>query len=305
MSNNDNNTNENLNLERYYKELMNFAKIKNIPLSLSLETFEKEYEKGNYEDPKQYLAVYYNLLQADEYDRTLETGLKKKWYYNTGLFLSQKPTYEKYNLLSNLQVGDIIFEAKGGFGITAHIAIVEGIFYNETFDTKFVRVIEAIGDGVVRSVLDDERFVDKDVSVLRIKNKGINITKVLDFCISQLGKNYSLDFQKNTSPDEDDWYCSELVWAAYKSVGLDIETTDTFNEPGITPRDINNSNELYPVDLSKAVISESNKSNSKFKTKLFFNDENTEEKKAFFIFALGIIILVLLASLEPYFKKRR
>lgn len=147
-----------------------------------------------------------------------------------------------------LAKGDIIFEAEGGFGITGHIAIVEGRFYDSKQKKYYYRIIEAIDQGVVRSVLDDERVDDKDVSIYRVKGSTAEQrNKAVNFCISQLGKPYFLDFKKDRSENQKDWYCSELVWAAYKNQGIDIETSDFLNEPGVTPRDIKNSSNTYRV----------------------------------------------------------
>ncbi|MBQ9862641.1 MAG: hypothetical protein IJM28_01905, partial [Lachnospiraceae bacterium] len=64
-----------------------------------------------------------------------------------------------------------------------------------------------------------------------------------------LGKKYSLDFAKDTSSSEKDWYCSELVWAAYKNQGIDIEVAGN-GEPGVTPRDLRNSSLTYTVSIN-------------------------------------------------------
>ena len=91
---------------------------------------------------------------------------------------------------------------------------------------------------------------DKDVRIYRVKGATANQkNKAVDFCISQLGKKYFLDLAKNTSKNQKDWYCSELVWAAYKNQGIDIESNDFFNEPGVTPRDIVNSSNTYKVSF--------------------------------------------------------
>ncbi len=311
MNDKDAKIKENLTLFKLYKELINYARVKNIPLSLSLETFEEEYEMGTYESPELYLEAYYNILKVNENNKELEPNLNKKWYYNTGIFLAKKPTYDKYHLLSNVQSGDIIFENKGGFGLNSHIGIVEGIFYNETFDCKYVRVIETTNDGVVRSVLDDERIDDHSTVVLRAKNESIVASAATDFCIAQLGKSFCLDFKKNISKKEEDWYCSELVWAAYKSLGIDIESIELPNEPGITPNEIRNSDELIEVEIKKMISKKNKKQPSKAKIEIENNTdtedllEENEEKKAFIVFALSIIVLVILAALEPYFKKKK
>ncbi|MGN0593640.1 MAG: hypothetical protein ACI4I6_00645 [Hominimerdicola sp.] len=65
---------------------------------------------------------------------------KNNYYYNTGTSCPKKASYGKHykipntnhytrSLLKSVKKGDIIYEAAGGFGITGHIAIVEGKFY--------------------------------------------------------------------------------------------------------------------------------------------------------------------------------
>lgn len=170
-----------------------------------------------------------------------------KYYYNTGTSCPASATYSKYKLLSVVQKGDIIFEANGGLGITGHIAIVEGI-YTRSDGTKYIRLIEAIDKGVVRSILDDTRCDDKAVTILRVKSvTSTQINNAVSFCVGELGSKYSLDFAKDTSSSETDWYCSELVWAAYKNQGIDLEVTSGINEPGITPRDIKRSSKVKTI----------------------------------------------------------
>lgn len=172
------------------------------------------------------------------------------YYYNTGTSISKKAKYgnKKYNLLTTVKKGDILYEKVGGFGITGHVAIVEGIFTDSKTKRKYVRIIEAIDKGVKRGILDDTRMKEKKVTVLRVKKaKASQINKAVNFCIKQLNKKYSLDFKHDTKSSEKDWYCSELVWAAYKNQGINIETTGRLNEPGITPRDILRSDKVKKV----------------------------------------------------------
>lgn len=235
-------------LETSYETLMDYAESNGIPLELSLETFIKEYEESECTNVSDYVDTYYNVLKKPT--SLLKSSSGTKWYYNTGTTLPQAANYSSYNLLGTVQKGDIIFEANGGYGITAHTAIVEGIFYSSALQQYYIRVVEAIDDGVVRSVLDDERVNDKEVTVLRVSGStSQQIFSALNFCVSQLGKEYSLDFGKDTSASESDWYCSELIWAGFYNHGVNIETTGVYNEPGITPRDIYNSSKVTKVSF--------------------------------------------------------
>lgn len=232
-----------------YENVIDYAYTNNIPLDLSIDTFIEEFESSNFTSLTEYENTYYKILVKQPTIAPRSSG-SNKWYYNTGTSLPQAANYSKYNLLSTLKKGDVIYESKGGFGITGHIAIVEGKYYSSTYKQYYIRVVEAISEGVVRSVLDDSRIDDRDSSVLRVVGASdIIASNAANFCVGQLGKSYMIDFKKDTSPNEPDWYCSELVWAGYYNQGIDIETTGMYNEPGITPRDINNSSKVYSINF--------------------------------------------------------
>lgn len=166
-----------------------------------------------------------------------------------------KATYDKYNLLDVVQKGDIIYESEGGFGITGHIAIVDGIYTNSD-GSQYIRLIEAISNDygdVTNSILDDTRVDEKGVTILRVSGATPTIIdNAVSFCRDEIGSTYNLDVPaKDTSSDETDWYCSELVWAAYKKQGIDIEVGGWHGEPGITPHDILNSDKTSTVSFSQ------------------------------------------------------
>lgn len=193
------------------------------------------------------------VVSAEQQARTMGSlsGLLP-WYENTGTSIPEgkTPDYSQYNLLSAAQKGDIIYEAYGGYGITGHCAIVEGKFYDEASGHWYIRMIEATAPGVIRSILEDTCVNDWDVHLLRVPNATQEqIDHAVDFCIGELGSTYNLDFAHDYSADENDWYCSELVWAAYYNQGIDIETKGFLNEPGITPRDIYRNSNLTEIDF--------------------------------------------------------
>lgn len=171
--------------------------------------------------------------------------------------MTARPNYASYNLLDAVNKGDIIYEAAGGSGITGHIAIVEGTYYDAYYRNYYIRLIESIGyvsgigqaDGVCRGVLDDERLNNREGTILRVKNASDSqISAAISFCISQIGKNYSYDAAKDTSSSQANWYCSELVWAAYKNQGIDIENNT--NVLGVLPAEIANSSNVQTVNVS-------------------------------------------------------
>ncbi|MBQ1410530.1 MAG: hypothetical protein IIY94_04565 [Oscillospiraceae bacterium] len=178
------------------------------------------------------------------------------YYYNTGLSCPSQVSYDKYDLLDVVEKGDVIFEKNGGYGITGHTAIVEGIYpRNDGTGRYYIRLIEALSNkegGVTRSILDDTRVDDKAVTILRVS--GATSTKVnnaVSFCQGELGSRYFLDFAKDHSASETDWYCSELVWAAYYNQGINIEVGGLHGEPGVTPRDILRCSLTYTVPYSR------------------------------------------------------
>lgn len=232
---------ESIDLKDSYQTIMQYANDIGVSIDMSMDAYEEIFAGENIED---YEAKYYEVLD----ESSARSGSDGKYYYNTGGSCPSQVNYNKYNLLSVVQPGDIIYEANGGFGITGHIAIVESISTGSN-GTRYIRIVEAIDVGVVRSVLDDTRVDDKAVTIYRVKNAtSSQKNSAINFCISQLGDSYSLDLQKDTSSSETDWYCSELVWAAYKNQGIDLETTDSL--PGITPSEIKNSSKVNKISFS-------------------------------------------------------
>lgn len=238
------------------------------------ETVKKAYNAVVSQINSEEISVDYNdfvkeyvLLGADNLEeyinavRSMTQGQSKsggKWYYNTGTSLPKSLSYTG-TLMARVNKGDILYEANGGFGITGHLAIVEGVFYSKTYHQFYIRLIEAVSNtngGVCRGILSNDRFSEKAGAILRPNNSSITgkkINNAIKFCIGQLGKSYGMDLAHDTSSNESDWYCSELVWAAYKNQGIELENviTPTYtNEPGVTPHDIRHSTTVDVVGVS-------------------------------------------------------
>ena len=60
------------------------------------------------------------------------------------------------------------------------------------------------------------------------------ISYLYDYCFTQKGKHYDTKFQW----DDDKIYCSELVWDAYESIGIELSTPKTFSEFNISSKEI-------------------------------------------------------------------
>lgn len=147
------------------------------------------------------------------------------------------PIYEFSDLYSDLNVGDIIYETRTIFWNAGHNALITSINKerhvknSESFGNcmyfngaqHYIETIEAVGSGVRYGFLDDDRFVRYGVKILRVTNAYYFRYPAVSFAKEQFGKPYSLDISRsNTSIDSNEWYCSELVWAAYQYSSWDI-----------------------------------------------------------------------------------
>ncbi len=242
-------------MEQDYRKLVTTYEKKGYAVNLSWDEYEETILQGRDVDIKSYLEKPQMSSGADfsipqNSDGIMSSGGdgRSGYYYNTGTRRPSKCKYSKYYLLSKAKRGDIFYEKNGGKGISGHVGIVEGKFYEDS--GYYIRIIEATpAYGVKRGVLDDTRADEGGVTLLRpIANNEAKKASVT-FCISQLDKKYNLDLRKDYGKNEPDWYCSELVWAAYKNQGKDLETTGVLNEPGITPRDILRSSETSTIDI--------------------------------------------------------
>jgi len=190
-------------------------------------------------------SIYYDK-KGEQYE-TVENE-SDSWYQNN-LTLTRGINYTHYDLLETVKKGDILYEATGGFGITGHIALVEGIFYSEIYDQYYIRLIEAVSNGVIQSIWTPARFYEKQTTILRLKNYHEEIVDAaIEFALGQLGKPYSLAVWKNSSSTNDYWYCSELVWASYYHQNIYLDTDDNNHLGSIVfPNEIKASIELVEI----------------------------------------------------------
>ena len=251
-------------LYSYYEQVINFTQDNNIDCDLTFKEFHDLYYENNMnlnefvEGCINYLvaaSLNSNFLNEEdlmnfEFTPTSSSSSgNQKWYYNIDdRGILKKPTYNNsvYNLLgSYIYNGDLLYEAAGFFGLTGHMAMVQGVFYSTEHGSYYRRVIESVHPGgVCHGVLDDVRFVERKGYLLWVPSATqTQRNDAVNFCESQFRKPYVLDLAKNTSPSEKDWYCSELVWAAYYNQGIDIEVRGflgTRGDRGVTPHDIVN-----------------------------------------------------------------
>ncbi len=256
-----------------YEKLCAYIQLNNISFEIPLENFYESYCLGNYTSMEEYMHDCYSDISALKASniisdssistRSSSSPANSRWYYNTGTSPNQEPNYSKYNLLNIVEKGDIIHEDAND--VTGHIAIVEGIYYNWVYGQYYIRLIEAIGyfsssdgqaDGVCRGILDDTRLDEREGTILRLKDEyktSSVISSAISFCYSQIGKSYDIDVVGHgSSSSESDWYCSQLVWAAFLNQGVDLE--DTYGSV-VLPEELLESSKLEEI-VSYSTIEE-------------------------------------------------
>lgn len=220
------------------------------------------------------------ILSSTDYNKTPHSEFKRD-------------LYSKYFDYSSLVKGDIIYECKDGIG-QGHCATIVNVNKPCEDMGRYIQTIEAVGGGVQFGFLDDLRMVDYRVTVVRVV--GATTTKVesvVTFLKAQLGKPYFYVLcRMNTSINSANWYCSELCYAAYHSVGIEIniqvmsDGTTSCSELLCSPRDILYSTNTYEVQIEQygyaqlSVINKvSNKwtiriqNNSVYNVEYFYNEK--------------------------------
>lgn len=162
----------------------------------------------------------------------------------------------------NIIDGDIIYETVTSFWNCGHTAIVVDAKRKSEFAEcpTYIQTIEAVPSGVKYGFLDDERIARKGIKILRVIIKDFQdhfFVGAKEFLYKQLGKNYNLDINRcNKSIDSNEWYCSELTWAAYEYGGIDLACIDGVhhgqkgNDSGVLPYMIYICDFTNEVDLS-------------------------------------------------------
>lgn len=238
-------------LEEYYNEYYEYSESQFTDIEeMTFEEFHDYFYDQDEMSISNYIIFLKNTIDVlventnDDYIGNYVTlssssGSNRAWYYDVGTKLPQKPKYGKFNF-SSIWAGDILYEDAGFGGLTVHIAIIEGNFYDTGYNVDYWRIIESVmPGGVCRGVLDDDRFVDRKGHLLYVPSSTpANREMALYFVKQQLGKPYALQpFTKPTSINHPRWQCSTLVWAGYMYAGIDIEKSPG-GEPGVTPHDI-------------------------------------------------------------------
>src|SRR5262249_27448512 len=146
--------------------------------------------------------------------------------------------HRTYVGLKDLKPGDIILNTTEGI-------VSDGIkfFSNSNYNHAAIyigngEVVEAVGQGVRRIKLTDFLNDDHLVRSMVLRNNNLTDSQrgaIADFAIKQVGKPYSvggvigqgLHLKPNNAGEFDrkDYYCSQLVAAAYSSAGARLDAT--------------------------------------------------------------------------------
>ena len=196
-----------------------------------------------------------NSRDADSLDPYYALGAEDK-YYEADKDMVRGSYYSSLDLFNNVKVGDLFYE-KNNYGDIEHVGIVENIQASSDFG-PLIRTIEAVGSKVQYCYIDDNRFIENNSRILRLESIGDSqINDVLTFAKTQLGKPYSFDLHRaNNSVNSESRYCSELIYAAFLSIGLDF-TIGTHYQAGncILPPEIYESSLTSEIWLTKKFLS--------------------------------------------------
>jgi hypothetical protein len=183
---------------------------------------------------------------------------------------------------SAIQEGDILLETKTLLNDIGHTAMVYNIAKLATNkivgQNTYIQTIEAVAGGVQFGFLDDDRMVDFGVVVLRATSSTqTKIENAKHFMWSQLGKSYGFPVtteRVNTSIDSTEWYCSELIYAAYLYAGLDL---NAINSDGrVWPEDLANTSKTSYVCVSNCFDAKLvGKSNGKWRIRIYNNTNSS------------------------------
>ena len=104
----------------------------------------------------------------------------------------------------------------------------------------FAKVIDNLNQSRVIGI-DISFFEPFDIQIAYGRVITSNYTQrinAVNFAESQIGKPYNSRELKDPNPNSNAWYCSELVWAAYLSQGIDLDRNGWNFPKYVTPLEI-------------------------------------------------------------------
>lgn len=151
---------------------------------------------------------------------------------------------EKYSDIScditidGIKKGDVILSK-------THGAMLMAVDYETSFHhaSLCIKTPESDDDLAFISIVDRNEQIklisikqlrlDNEVVVLRCESAtDLQIETLTDYALKQIGKNYNLNFIDKLT--EESFYCTQLVWAAYKAAGIEIDfNANEINDYGV------------------------------------------------------------------------
>lgn len=167
-------------------------------------------------------------------------------------YFQRMPSYGKFNFSDDFDNGDIIVETKTklmkNIGHSAYIyEPFKPYIRKDGKKDYYIQTIEAVTSGVIYGFLDDDRMIDFGVQIVTPTNKKqADMKKVNYFIRKQADENKPYDFPLtggiSTSIDANNWYCSEIIYAAYRYGGLNLGSPN-LSSGWFMPRDFLNKND--------------------------------------------------------------
>ena len=107
--------------------------------------------------------------------------------------------------------------------LIGHTAFINNISHS-SFYGNYIQTIESVASGVQFGFLDDNRAINFQVMIFRVyRARELGLTKkAKEFMTKQLGKGYSTDYSCTHIGNQEKWYYSEVIYAAYYDAGVDI-----------------------------------------------------------------------------------
>lgn len=235
-----------IGLQESFHNIQEYINEKGVDYTITFEQFQLLFNKFNLT-----LDEFEQLMCLAVDEQVSPNSLAGGYYNDTGTSLPSEATYTKYNLVSALKKGDILYEPAGVVELAGgHAGIVVGRFFDTSSGRFYIRCIEAIFQGVRYGIIDDGRIDRASVEMYRVNATSAQKDAAIEFCKAQYGANWSIVGWEKKTENSGHWYCSELVWAGYKRQGIDLDAGT--QEHGVRALEILSSPYVSQITISSS-----------------------------------------------------
>lgn len=214
----------------------------NLVFSYYLEGYDSDWSDWTSETNK-----YYNQLENGTYIFKVKAKDQSEYIDESPAERSFEVSIPKWR--KSILIGDILnLRSCGLLASILHEWTHTGIYVGEG------KVIEALSEGVLEtSIINWDYPTQTYCTLLRVKPSTTEIrNSAARWAKKQEEKNYVLSFyEKLYDANEPDWYCSELVWAAYFNQGINLDVDDVGGYQqwnGVKPGDIYEDSNTEEID---------------------------------------------------------